>query len=28
MAPTKLKELKIQLDELLREKFIKPSVSP
>ena len=28
MAPTELKELKIQLQELLDERFIQPSVSP
>ena len=28
MAPTELKELKIQLQELLDKKFIRPSVSP
>ena len=28
MAPTELKELKTQLDELLQKGFIKPSVSP
>ena len=28
MAPTKLKELKIQLQELLDKGFIRPSVSP
>ena len=28
MAPTELKELKIQLHELLDEGFIRPSVSP
>jgi len=28
MAPTALKELKIQLDELLQMGFIMPSVSP
>jgi len=28
MAPTELKELKIQLDELLQKGFIRPSVSP
>jgi len=28
MAPTELKELKIQLDELLQKEFVRPSVSP
>ena len=28
MAPTELKELQIQLDELLQMGFIRPSVSP
>ena len=28
MAPTELKELKLQLDELLQKGFIRPSVSP
>jgi len=28
MAPTELKEIKTQLDELLRKWFIRPSVSP
>jgi len=28
MAPTELKELKLQLDELLQKGFIKLSVSP
>ena len=28
MAPTELKELKIQLQELLDKRFIRPSVSP
>jgi len=28
MAPTELKELKIQLDELLQKSFISSSVSP
>jgi len=28
MAPIELKELKIQLDELLQKGFIRPSVSP
>ena len=28
MAPTELKELKIQLQELLDKRFIQPSVSP
>ena len=28
MAPVELKELKIQIDELLKKGFIKPSVSP
>ena len=28
IAPTKLKELKTQLDELLQKGFIRPSVSP
>jgi len=28
MIPTELKELKTQLDELLPEGFIRPSVSP
>jgi len=28
MAPTKLKELKTQLEELLQKGFIRPSVSP
>ena len=28
MAPTKLKELKIQLQEILNKGFIRPSVSP
>ena len=28
MAPTELKELKIQLQELLDKGFIRPSVSP
>jgi len=28
MAPTELKELKIQLDELLQKGFTRPSVSP
>ena len=27
MAPTELKELKIQLDELLQKRFIRPCVS-
>jgi len=28
MTPTELKELKLQLDELLQKGFIRPSVSP
>jgi len=28
IAPTELKELKVQLDELLQKGFIRPSVSP
>ena len=28
MAPTELKELKVQLQELLDKKFIRPSTSP
>jgi len=28
MAPTKLKELKVQLDELLEKGYIRPSTSP
>ena len=28
MAPTKLKKLKLQLDELLQKSFTRPSVSP
>jgi len=28
MAPTELRELKIQLDKMLHKEFIRPSVSP